>query len=227
VHPAITSRCSSESLPPAGRLIYDRLGGWYRWLSLPEAGPVRRAIRLLDPKADDQVLEIGPGSGRGLAELARRVGSRGLVVGIERSPEMLRLCASTLRKEGARRAVHLVLGDGRRIPIASERLSAVLLTFTLELFPDSDILDVLFECRRVVRHGGRLVVLSLSRSAKSGLIAAIYERGQSRFPQAIDCRFIAASEWIERAGWRVMASIPVSVWGLPAEIVLAENAARG
>jgi demethylmenaquinone methyltransferase/2-methoxy-6-polyprenyl-1,4-benzoquinol methylase len=219
------SRLSSESPAPADRSIYDRLGGWYHWLSLPEAGLVRRAVRLLDPGPAERVLEIGPGSGRALAEMARRVGPRGVVVGIERSPGMLRRSASTIRKKGAGRAARLLLSDGRRIPIASGCLSAALLTFTLELFPDAEMADVLRECRRVVRHGGRLAVLSLSRRARPGPIGELYMRLQARFPKAFDCRFVAAEEAIEVAGWHVVASLPVSVWSLPAEIVLAEKTA--
>jgi ubiquinone/menaquinone biosynthesis C-methylase UbiE len=222
VHAASISRLSGGSTPES-RSIYDRLGGWYYWLSLPEAGLVRRAIHLLDPRPDERALEIGPGVGRGLAEMARRVGPRGVVVGVERSLAMVRLSASTLSKRGAGRIAHLVLGDGRRIPVAPGFFGAALLTFTLELFPDPETAGVLRECRRVVRKGGRLAVLSLSRGEKPGLIGRLYASLQARFPRAFDCRFIEAREALELAGCRVVASLPASVWGLPAEIVLAEN----
>jgi demethylmenaquinone methyltransferase/2-methoxy-6-polyprenyl-1,4-benzoquinol methylase len=223
VDPAIASRLSFERLSPGSRSIYDRLGGWYRWLSLPEAGLVGRAVRLLDPRPDERVLEIGPGSGRALAEMAGRVGPRGMVVGIERSPAMLRLCGLTLRRKGAGRPATLLLGDGRKIPIAAGCLHAALLTFTLELFPEAEMADVLLECMRVVRPGGRLAVLSLSRHTKPGPIGELYLRLQARFPKAFDCRFVAAEEAMEQAGWHVVASLPVSVWSLPAEIVLAKK----
>jgi ubiquinone/menaquinone biosynthesis C-methylase UbiE len=51
----------------------------------------RRAIAGLDVGRGDTVLDVGCGTGLSLALLRERVGPRGRVIGIEQSPEMLKL----------------------------------------------------------------------------------------------------------------------------------------
>jgi SAM-dependent methyltransferase len=51
----------------------------------------RRAIAELDVNRGDTVLDVGCGTGLSLARLRERVGTRGRVIGIEQSPDMLEL----------------------------------------------------------------------------------------------------------------------------------------
>ena len=111
---------------------------------------LRAVIRALEGLADPLVLDLGCGKGR----FARRLTDRGLrVVGIDLSRAML--------KEA--RALPLVLGSGRRLPFADGAFDAVLAVETLQHV--QEVAVTISDARRVLRPGGRLVVLDRNAGA--------------------------------------------------------------
>lgn len=110
----------------------------------------RRAVDLLGVGADDDVLEVGFGTGMGLA-LARARGAR-LVAGVERSESMVRAAHRQL----GRRAVDLRVGAAASLPWADATFSRALAVNGLHLWDWP--LDGLREVRRVLAPGGRLVL---------------------------------------------------------------------
>ena len=74
------------------RATYNQLSRWYDLLgSASEWRLVLAGLCLLDAKEGEQVLEIGPGTGRALVALARAVGESGRVRGVDISDGMLRI----------------------------------------------------------------------------------------------------------------------------------------
>jgi ubiquinone/menaquinone biosynthesis C-methylase UbiE len=51
---------------------------------------------MLDAQPGEQILEIGPGTGRALARIGLRVGPRGTVLGVDLSAQMLAVSARKL-----------------------------------------------------------------------------------------------------------------------------------
>lgn len=95
--------------------------GWPRGLAGWIAGAVMASrpsnrirnaetIRLLELTANDVVVEIGCGPGLGV-EGARRVTSKGLVLGLDRSPLMLRQTLDRLSKSGLATRAGVIEGD--------------------------------------------------------------------------------------------------------------------
>jgi arsenite methyltransferase len=114
---------------------------------------VRAALAL---ELGEQVLDVGVGPGFLAAEMAAEVGPDGRVCGIDTSAAMLEVAAR--RNPGVRAAtLELELGGVERIPYADESFDAVVTTQVLEYVPD--IAGALAEMRRVLRPGGRLLVL--------------------------------------------------------------------
>ncbi len=102
--------------------------------------------------ADDVVLDVGCGRGAVLVPAAARVGTGGSVVGVDLSPEMVRLArerATRCRGHGANRC------DGRRAPRPARRsFTVVLCGFGIFFLPDPERAVAGF--RRVLVPGGRL-----------------------------------------------------------------------
>jgi demethylmenaquinone methyltransferase/2-methoxy-6-polyprenyl-1,4-benzoquinol methylase len=194
---------------------YDRLAGSsekkYRELGL----------RQLNAREGETVLEIGFGTGHSLLSLASSVGSSGHVYGIDISEGMRKVSRTRLEKAGLSDRVTLTCGDAATLPYEANAFDAVFMCFTLELFDIPEIPIVLNECRRVLKSGGRLGVVSLSKKQK--LAVRIYEWFHKVMPATVDCRPIYVQRSLEDAGFQLLVQEQLSMWGLPVEIVLAEN----
>ena len=113
------------------------------------------ALDLLDLAADDDVLEVGFGHGRTLAEAARRV-TRGHLAGIDPSEVMLQIArrrnAAALR--GGR--MDLKLGVSQALPWADGHFDKAYAVHTIYFWPQPA--RDLAEIHRVLKPGGRLVL---------------------------------------------------------------------
>jgi demethylmenaquinone methyltransferase/2-methoxy-6-polyprenyl-1,4-benzoquinol methylase len=202
------------------RAFYNRIARFYDLFAERSEKPLREvALTMLHPRSGQNVLEIGFGRGHVLASLARTVGPKGKVFGIDISEEMLRLAGTLLKAKGLADPVELRCGDAAKLPYADARMDAVFISFALELFDTPDIPVVLAECRRVLRPGGRIVVLSLSRTNPRGLATRIFDWTHQHFPGLLDCRAIHVRQAVEDAGFRIAYASLQQMW-IPVEIVL-------
>jgi len=202
------------------RAVYDRLSRVYDLLADRAEQPIRQAaLESLSPSQGMRVLEIGPGTGHGVAALALRVNPGGYVVGLDLSAGMLGRARDQVRAKGCQ-GVGLVQGDCARLPLRDGTFDAVLLCFTLELFDTPEIPLVLGECKRVLKAGGRLAVAALSKTHGESVPVQLYEWSHRCFPNLVNCRPIRAQEAIEAASFRVDSRQLLSIW-LPVELVVA------
>jgi ubiquinone/menaquinone biosynthesis C-methylase UbiE len=98
------------------------------------------------------VLEIGPGPGLLLAQLAGRYP---LTVGLDLSPGMIREAQRHLRR--AKLPVCLVQGNATHLPFVTGSFDGIATTFTFSAIPDG--LDAMSEMARVLRPAGVLAMV--------------------------------------------------------------------
>ena len=96
------------------------------------------------------------------------------------------------------------------------------MSFTLELFDTPEIPRVLAECKRVLRPGGRLAVVAISKEGKQGFLIRAFEWTHRHFPNLMDCRPIYVRRAIEEADFVIRNATIDHMW-VPVEIVLAEK----
>jgi demethylmenaquinone methyltransferase/2-methoxy-6-polyprenyl-1,4-benzoquinol methylase len=120
--------------------------------------------------------------------------------------------------------VDLYLGDAANLEfLESGSLDGVFMSFTLELFDTPEIPCILKECRRVLKPGGRLTIVSMTKTDPPGISVRLYEWFHEHLPDYADCRPILARRSIEQCGFTI-EDIGVSyMWGLPVETVLARK----
>lgn len=106
-----------------------------------------------------RVLDVAGGTGDLARLFARRVGARGEVVLTDVNGAMLRLGRDRLLDSGI--VIPVVQCDAERLPFGSNRFDCVAIGFGLRNVTHPDA--ALAEMRRVLRPGGRLLVLEFSR----------------------------------------------------------------
>jgi len=202
------------------RRAYDRASRWYGLEAPFERGPRRAGIRLLAPRPGERILDAGCGPGDALVTLAGAVGPAGRATGVDLSPAMIGRARRRIQDAGLADRVELRVADAAALPWPDGSFDAAFASFTLELFDTPEIPAVLGEWRRVLRPGGRLVVVSLSRAAPVGRLTHAYERLHDRFPALLDCRPIRAAEAVAACGFAVAGHVILPLYGLRAEAVL-------
>lgn len=203
------------------RAFYDRISRVYDLLADRSEAPIRRAaLQLLEARAGEKLLEIGCGTGRSLVELAKAVGPTGRVFGLDLSARMLEQARANLAKAGLLERVRLRRGDAAQMPYPEASMDGVFMSFTLELFDTPEIPRVLRECRRVLRTGGRLVVVGMSKDGGTDPLVGVFEWAHKHFPNFVDCRPIFVREALEAAGFAIAKVLQKHMW-IPVEIVRA------
>lgn len=136
---------------------YDRLN---RILSAGrDAGWRRRAIALARLDSHQVALDIGTGTGDLAFGLLAASAPSARVIGADLSPAMLGALRRRADASGERRVTAL-LATSERLPFADASLDRVIAGFAVRNF--GDLGAGLAEMRRVLRAGGRAVILELS-----------------------------------------------------------------
>lgn len=201
------------------RAFYNKISRAYDLLADRSEAPVRRAgLDLLKARAGEKVLEIGFGTGNSLVSLAKAVGPNGIVFGLDLADGMLKLAREKLSAAGMAGRARLRCGDAARMTYADASMDAVFMSFTLELFDTPEIPQVLFECKRVLRPGGRIVVVGMSKQGNQDPLIGVFEWAHRHFPNFVDCRPIFVRDEMEQAGFRIARTVKKHMW-IPVEIV--------
>ena len=205
------------------RAYYNKISGVYDLLAEHSEGPIRQAgLNALALTPGERVLEIGYGTGHCLVELARAVAPKGRVFGIDLSEGMHSQARDRLENEHVAAIVDLACGDASSLPYADGSIDAAFMSFTLELFDSPEIPRVLRECWRVLRPGGRVGVVAITKEGPGGLAIDVYEWTHQHFPNLLDCRPIFVRRALEDAGFSITSATVAKMW-VPVEIVVAER----
>jgi demethylmenaquinone methyltransferase/2-methoxy-6-polyprenyl-1,4-benzoquinol methylase len=211
--------------------MFDRIAPRYDLLNrLLSAGTDRRwrraCVDFLELTGPARLLDLCTGTADLLIEaLERDAGHRG--VGLDLSGEMLRRAAGKVARRGLQPRAALAAADAERLPVAPSRFDGALVAFGIRNVGDPAA--ALAEVRRVLRPGGRLVVLEfgMPRGALGTLYRFYFERllpaigrlvsgdaGAYRYLPLSVARFPAPEGFctlLERAGFACVARRPLSL----------------
>lgn len=173
-----TKAASDQNLPRGAdgerhvQAMFGRIAGIYdRLNTLMTAGLHhvwrRRAVDLAEIGPGDRVIDVATGTGELAFEAARRVGTGGEIVAVDYSAEML---AVARRKDAEQPSdvplapIHFEQANALLLPHPNASFDAATVGFGARNFSDTE--QGLREMVRVVRPGGKVVVLEVTTPRK-------------------------------------------------------------
>jgi len=157
-----------------GRFVYGRLAGVEKMGLL--------ALERLDLKADDVYLELAQGGG---ALLSRALGTVARAAAIDHSRDMVELATQSNREAVEQRRVEIVQGNAAALPWPDASFTCGACVASFLFFEDP--VTVLREVNRVLKPGGRFVIVTPAQQA-SGFMKSIFR------PWATSVRFYPSAE---------------------------------
>jgi ubiquinone/menaquinone biosynthesis C-methylase UbiE len=194
------ARVASESFRQKGA-DWDEM----RALELPAQAVEDALLALIPPGPEGRLLDIGTGTGRVLELLAPRVRQ---ALGVDASKAMLALARARLSGLGfAHCAVRLA--DMYRLPLPDQSFDTVVLQMVLHHAEDPA--GAVLEATRVLRQGGRLLVIDLAEHERTDLTGKLAHRWPGFSDVALNEMFAAAGivggEPVAIAG-----PLPIRIW---------------
>jgi ubiquinone/menaquinone biosynthesis C-methylase UbiE len=164
----------------------------------------QQLLELARLEAGESVLDIGCGTGTLAIAAKRVVEGSGVVHGVDASPEMIERARRKAKR--SRMEVAFELAHAQSLPFPDARFEVVLSTVMLHHLPKAARAQAVREARRVLKVGGRLLVVDFVRRSGKGLLAHFHRHGR------VDPRDLIAL--VTEAGFKVVESGPVGRWDL-------------
>ena len=218
----IEAKASTQSI----RRAYNLFSLFYGALVAPlERKPRMLGLEKAGIQPQDKVLEVAVGPGVTLTEILKTVDRTTVVYGVDLSPKMLEKARRRVSAAGYAN-LDLQEADARQLPFPDETFDVLYNSYMLDLIPLGDLPVVLGEFRRVLKPGGRLVLVNMSKENEG--VLTWYERLYQKLPARLapylvgGCRPALAENLVKEAGFCEVTRDYIR-HRLPSEIVTARK----
>jgi ubiquinone/menaquinone biosynthesis C-methylase UbiE len=202
-------------------LVYDRLSGIYDlWGTLTESRARNRAIELAAIEDGEHILEVAVGTGLAFYEIVKR-NPHGQNVGIDLSPGMLQRAKKRLSALPGRN-YSLLTGTAFDLQRETGSIDLLVNNYLFDLISYADMDKVLLEFKRVLKPGGRLVLVNMTKGERfgSGLYDSIYRMS----PKTMGgCRGVRLTDKLIQHGFAVETREYIQQFLFPSEVILAHT----
>jgi len=201
--------------------VYSKTAPVYDlWGALTETRARQRAMALADIQNGEAVLEVAVGTGLTFAEILK-ANPEGENVGIDLTPAMLHKAQRKAAQSG-KANYQLTTGDAYALQFPDQSFDLLMNNFMFDLLPEKDFPTVLAEFKRVVKPGGRLVLVNMTRSEH--FYHQLWETVYRINPRWLGgCRGVLLQPYLEAAGFSNIRREMVAQLGFPAEIIAAKK----
>ena len=149
--------------------------------------------------------------------------SHGLILGLERvlSEGMLEKARGRLSRSG-KENYSLSIGNAAALEIGSDAVDVQVNNYMFDLISFGEMDGVLEEFWRVLKPGGKLVLVNMTKGRGFG--GGVYDLFYRMFPKAMGgCRGVELAGRLERKGFRVERREYVRQMMFPSEVILARK----
>ncbi len=197
--------------------LYDGISRVYDvWGKLTESKARGLALEWADVTDGSTVLEVAVGTGLAFERIVRQ-NPNGRNIGVDLSEGMLARARKRISRLDSKNH-SLSLGDAAALEIGSGTVDVLVNNYMFDLLPFEEMDKVLAEFRRVLKPGGRLVLVNMTRGR--GIGGGIYDWIYRLFPRAMGgCRGVELAGRLERQGFRVERREFVRQMLFPSEVI--------
>ena len=187
---------------------------------LVEAKARRLGLKWANVRDGERVLEVAVGTGLSFRHLLR-LNPNGFTDGVDLTPAMLKRAQRRAARSGIA-SYNLALGDAYALAFPDDTFDLVLNSYMFDLLPAEDFVPVLGEFLRVLRPGGRLVMVNMTRGAR--WYNHLWENLYHLYPPLMGgCRGVTVAPFLREAGFTNTRRAYVSQWTFPSEVVYGEK----
>ena len=201
--------------------VYDSISKIYDlWGGLTESRARIRALELAEIKNGLNILEVAVGTGLAFFEIVKR-NPDGTNIGIDISAGMLKKARKRLsRLSGAN--YELKKASAFHLEGEDEQFDVLINNYMFDLIPFDQMDAVLAEFKRVLKKGGKLVLVNMTIGEKFG--SGIYNFMYRVSPRLMGgCRGIRLSEKLKEHGFRLKLREYHQQCLFPSEVILAQK----
>jgi demethylmenaquinone methyltransferase/2-methoxy-6-polyprenyl-1,4-benzoquinol methylase len=158
----------------------------------------RRTVAEVDPQAR-QVLDVCTGTGELVFAAQRRLSNGAQVIGTDFSGKMLRRALLKRDHQAFRKRPQFCLGDAQNLSFPDDTFDAVTSGFSIRNLTDME--RGLREMHRVLRPGGRAIILEINRPSRGvgGFFYGLYLRTWVPLIGALTCRSLSPFTYLKES----------------------------
>jgi len=198
---------------------YNRIASIYDLFGiLMESKARQRALDIAAINSGEKILEVALGTGLNFVEILKR-NPLGWVEGVDISSKMLERAKKRISRTG-RQNYTLYLCDCRHLPFEDGSFDVLMNQYMFDIFAVEDFIPILLEFKRVLKDGGRIVLVNMTKGEK--WLNQIYEEIYKLKPPLLaGCRGVRVQPFLEMSGFQEIKREYVSQLGFPSEVVRA------
>lgn len=197
--------------------IYKKVASVYDiWARLTESKARNRCLELARIRDGESVLEVAVGTGSAFVKILG-LNSAGQNEGIDLTEEMLNRARDKAKNLGVSN-YRLEIGDAYNLDYSNNSFDLVINNYMFDLLPEEDFSVVLHEFKRVLRPGGRLVLVNMTipKHWYNSLWELIYQANPAWMG---GCRGVFLQPHLESVGFFDVRREFISQLTFPSEVV--------
>ena len=201
--------------------LYDGISWFYDiWASLIESKDQKRAIEIAKVQNKSTILDVAMGTGRLFRKIVKN-NPDGKNYGIHISQGMLTKSKMKLSKQENQNH-SLEIGSAFDIKMDDGFVDILFNNYLFDLIPFDQMDELINEFARVLKPGGKLVLVNMTKKEKFG--AGLYERIYQISPAIMDgCRGVKLSNLLTKHGFNVKIREYIQQMLFPSEVILASR----
>jgi ubiquinone/menaquinone biosynthesis C-methylase UbiE len=199
--------------------VYDKIAPIYDiWGKLTESLARNRAIELAEIKKGQSILEVAVGTGLAFHEIVKR-NPNGNNTGIDLSKGMLKKAKKRLSKLSDAN-YSLDIGTAFDLSVENESIDILVNNYMFDLIPFEDMDKILLEFKRVLKKGGKLILVNMTEGERFG--SKLYDFVYNISPKTMGgCRGVKLAERLRQHGFNVEVREYFQQMLFPSEVILA------